>query len=165
MQRSRLGAILAIATGLGMLPLMPARAMHDNGYRSCSQALGMYKELSRDQIFSYCGQAYEPQELAVCTVALHRQGMKPQEALDRCYDVRRPQELGQCVTQIKGLVPRGDVQAIANGCGDSILPASYGQCVTGLLWGLAQTRPYGTPKDQTAIPLEGALDACYQVQS
>ncbi len=126
-------APVAIAGLLAIgLPIQPASAKLDNGYRTCAAAL-RDSGVAAAQVAAACSAALRPTELATCVSEIKGQTtIEASDALSGCRRVRRPLELSTCVVNInpgEGAV----ATAVLDNCRRSLLPARFSECVVGLV--------------------------------
>lgn len=126
----RFPARLAIASllMLGMVPI--ERAIAANEYESCATTLVGLKA-SPELAARACAQALHPREIEICTKAVSGQGIEIVDAVSSCNRVRRPIDLGTCITDIRGKITDAAAPEVLGNCRRSLLPAQYARCVVG----------------------------------
>lgn len=161
-------AIVTLPTGLGMwvFPTMPASAR--NQFDVCVQRIigtGVLVEKAKVA----CSDALIPKELSRCVGQIKgRTSINPEDALEACYQVRRPVDLANCVTDIHRSVPLATTNPAASyqteegtplsleasskieadpslftleSCRRSLLPGRYSECVIALSRNGEETPP------------------------
>lgn len=126
--------IITIITGLliGTIPMRPVNAREINQYYFCASLLTK-AGISDAKAASSCAEALYPNELHNCVTGIKKVTPIPgNEALSACQRVRRPLELGYCVSQINYLNQENVALSVLDYCRRSLLPKQFAQCVVGL---------------------------------
>jgi hypothetical protein len=98
-------AIATLPAGLGMWVFPTAPADARNQFDVCvGQILGTGVPVEKAKVA--CSDALIPRELSRCVGQIKgRTSINPEDALEACYQVRRPVDLANCVTDIHRRVP------------------------------------------------------------
>lgn len=125
--------IAALPLVFSVMPLANPAIAAKNKYAQCAGAL-MKLNLSPQQVAQSCSRSLYPENLASCVVDIAGgTDILAEDALKTCRRVRRPLELATCVVDISNVGTAGDAPAILDHCRRSLLPASFSQCVLGLV--------------------------------
>lgn len=161
-------AIATLPTGLGIwvFPTSPASAR--NQFDVCvRQIAGTGVPIEKAKVA--CSDALIPRELSRCVGQIKsRTTINPEDALEACYQVRRPVDLANCVTDINRSVPIAATEPTASyqtqegtplsleasskveanpllfaleSCRRSLLPGRYSECVIALSRNGEETTP------------------------
>ncbi|WP_245927346.1 hypothetical protein [Aphanothece hegewaldii] len=162
------GAIATLPAGLGMwvFPTMPADAR--NQFDVCVQQIqGTGVPVTKAKVA--CSDALIPKELSRCVSQIKgRTSINPEDALEACYQVRRPVDLANCVTDINRAIPLAPTTTTGSyqseegtplsleasskiesdpslfsleSCRRSLLPGRYSECVIALSRNGEETSP------------------------
>ena len=140
--------LLSLPVGLMLLsfPMPNARAGNWNQFDVCVNQL-TDNGVAADKAGVACSGALIPKELSECvSIIRSRSPIDADNALQGCYQVRRPIDLGNCVADIQGSTLGGytgdktttgtatDSPSLAalNSCRKSLLPGRHSECVTAL---------------------------------
>jgi hypothetical protein len=146
-----------------LLPALADSATDWNQFDVCVTDLTT-NGVNGNQAKSACAGALIPKQLSEC-VAMIRNGspIEATPALQACYQVRRPVDLGNCVVDIQNSVLGGytppadatkgvssnDLSLLAlNSCRESLLPGRHSECVIAL------------SRDNTTSSPQIAMDTC-----
>jgi hypothetical protein len=111
---------------------VPAVATHRNEFRPCAADL-LKAGISPEQAAADCAGALHPTELSRCAVNIKQvTPLPPQDAVSACYQVRRPLDLANCVTEISIRIPNTVASDVVNNCRRSLLPTRFSECVVAL---------------------------------
>lgn len=142
-------SILSLSLGLFTLSLawIPTAAQSAGGWNQFDVCVSELtnNDVSPEAAAAGCAEALIPKELSQC-VAIIRGGtaLSGNVALQSCFQVRRPVDLGNCVVDIQaatldGYRPQGnspDANALSlsalNSCRQSLLPGRHSECVIAL---------------------------------
>ncbi|MEB3120807.1 MAG: hypothetical protein VKL41_06245 [Snowella sp.] len=141
-------AFFSLPVGLMLLslPMPQAQAGNWNQFDVC---VGQLKDsgVASDKAGTACSGALIPKELSECVVIVRRNSpIDADNALQGCYQVRRPIDLGNCVADIQrstlggytgdktttGTVMDSPSLAALNSCRKSLLPGRHSECVIAL---------------------------------
>ncbi|MBD2652092.1 hypothetical protein H6G45_01025 [Synechocystis sp. FACHB-383] len=134
-----IGCGLLMASGMVFAPIA-AVAGDWNQFDVCVSELKR-NGVSDDAAASGCAQAIIPKEMSQCVNMISRNtNITGIVALQSCFQVRRPVDLGNCVVDIdRGVVgrnrsPEGEdvTMAALNSCRQSLLPGRHSECVLAL---------------------------------
>lgn len=151
---------LLLWNGSCLFPALADSATDWNQFDVCVSELTSNGVIS-DKAKSACAGALIPKQLSEC-VAMIRNGspIEADPALQACYQVRRPVDLGNCLVDIQNTVlgsyiPPADTTASAssnnlslsalNSCRESLLPGRHSECV------IALSRENTSPSPQEAM--------------
>lgn len=155
-----LTAIAPISVSLLILevPLLPvvAGSADWNQFDVCVTEIAQY-EVTQDKVALACSDALIPKELSQCVTMIRRATpIKGDDALDACYQVRRPIDLGHCVADIYNAIPNLSSIPTENGsttleepplltlltsCRASLRPGYYSECVIAVNRDLSDMTP------------------------
>jgi hypothetical protein len=122
-----------VASSAVVLPsALASTRIHTRDYARCeSQLLG--SGIAEADAASACSASLYPQDLAYCvdrvTTSTSASGA---DAVGNCRRVRRPIDMGKCVSEISSGATNADAAAILDNCRRSLLPRRYSACVVGL---------------------------------
>lgn len=164
-------AIAAVAAGLSFGSLSPALAGGDwNQFDACSSQL-IESGVAPEQAGTACSDALIPKELSECVAAITGgTSISGLDALQNCYQVRRPVDLGNCVVDIVAETPpasapkAGETTFTSDGgadpqvkvlesCRASLLPGRYSECVIAL------------SRSDRGFGRNGALETCLSAEA
>lgn len=116
-----------IFTGVAFFPPTQAIALSD--FDICIREL-TDTGLTASQAAEGCARAFLPKNLAYCVkkINFHTQ-ISPENLLNNCFQVRRPQELANCVVDIHKKADGIDANAVMGYCRRSLLPQRFASCV------------------------------------
>lgn len=155
------GSILPVLLLTLGLPLPNARAGADNQYGVCLDEI-MAAGVAQDQAATACAEALIPKELSACVSQIARTTpIEGKNAVQACFQVRRPIDLANCVADIDSALLRdsstpssgsedSSYQAVLASCRRSLLPGPYSECVIAA--------------GKTGSPLTEAIDTCLSAQ-
>ncbi|MDY7021312.1 MAG: hypothetical protein SWJ54_08110 [Cyanobacteriota bacterium] len=124
------GTVSGLAAPVAAFPSF--NLVDEKDFRRCAEGLlqaGITAKLSSQA----CAGVIRPMDLSECVVSIRNTGqISGEEALVGCVSVRRPKELGICVSDIVEVGRDVDALNVLNSCALSLLPERYSFCVLGL---------------------------------
>lgn len=130
----KLTALVSLQTFIftGISSFQPTQAASLSDFDICIREL-TDTGLSTPQAAEGCARAFRPKDLAYCVKRINfYTQINPENLLNNCFQVRRPQELADCVVDIRKKADNVDANAVMGYCRRSLLPQRFASCVLGV---------------------------------